>query len=77
MGGYTAVIEKMLEGIVYTSSEYTRMKYDLLNIRLRYKCSIPISSADSIKKITSYMEKHGTGKDRMRAYYYMGGILED
>lgn len=74
----SAVMEcKSLEGIVYTSSEYTRMKYDLLNIRLRYKCSIPISSADSIKKITSYMEKHGTGKDRMRAYYYMGGILED
>lgn len=70
-------VSKSLEGTVYTSSEYTRMKYDLLNIRIRYKRNIPASSADSIRKIVSYMEQHGTGKDKMRAYYYMGGIYED
>ncbi|MGM9620792.1 MAG: hypothetical protein ACI3X4_04980 [Bacteroidaceae bacterium] len=70
-------VSKSLEGTVYTSSEYTRMKYDLLNIRIRYKRNIPASSADSIRKIVSYMEQHGTGKDKMRAYYYMGGIYDD
>lgn len=68
---------KRLEGVVYTTSEYTRMKYDLLNIRLRYKKYIPASSIDSIKKVTSFMEKQGIGKDKMRAYYYMSGIYED
>lgn len=68
---------KDMEGMVYTCSEYVRMKYDLLNIRIRYKQDIPASSTDSIWKVATYMEKYGTDKDKMRVYYYLAGIHED
>lgn len=66
-----------LRNAVYTSSEYARMKFDLLNIRIRYKSDMLASSIDSIKKVSNYMEEHGTETDRMRAYYYMGCIYAD
>lgn len=49
-----------LRNAVYTSSEYARMKFDLLNIRIRYKSDMLASSIDSIKKVSNYMEEHGT-----------------
>ncbi len=66
-----------MQKAVYTSSEYVRMKYDLLTIRIRDKNYMVASSPDSIKKISQYMEKHGTDIDRMRAFFYMGGIYDD
>lgn len=65
-----------LRNPVYRSSEYTRMKFDLLEIRIRYKRDLP-ATLDSIRTVTTYMEKHGTPRDKMRAYYYLGGIYED
>ena len=66
-----------LQNAVYTRSEYTRMKYDLLSVRIRDKNDMLPSSVDSIKKIAHYMEQHGTGRDIMRAYYYLGSIYEE
>lgn len=65
-----------LRNPVYRSSEYTRMKFDLLEIRIRYKRDFP-ATPDSIRTVTTYMEKHGTPRDKMRAYYYLGGIYDD
>lgn len=63
----TAFLEhEMLDG-----SEMVKMKYDLLNIRLRDKLYIIPSSADSIRIICDYFEKHGTVIDKARAHYYM------
>ena len=66
-----------MQNAIYTSSEYVRMKYDLLTIRLRDKSYMTPSSPDSIKKITAYMEKHGSKKDLMRTYYYMGSVYDE
>ena len=66
-----------IQNDIYTSSEYVRMKYDLLCIRIRDKNYMTPSSPDSIKKVTTYMEKNGSSKDIMRAYYYMSSVYDD
>ena len=66
------ILFQNIQNSVYRSTEYVRMKYDLLGIRLRDKSYMMPTSADSIKRITEFMEKHGSKKDCMRAYYYMG-----
>lgn len=66
-----------IEDSISRCTEYERKLYDLLNIRIRIKKDMPASSIDSIKAVAEYMERHGTGKDRMRAYYYLGSIYDD
>lgn len=68
---------RLMQNAVYTCTDYTRMKYDLLCIRIRDKSNIPPSSIDSIRKVTTFMERRGTGKDIMRAYYYMASAYEE
>ena len=71
------ILFQNIQNSVYRSTEYVRMKYDLLGIRLRDKSYMMPTSADSIKRITEFMEKHGSKKDCMRAYYYMGATYAD
>lgn len=71
------ILFQNIQNSVYRSTEYVRMKYDLLGIRLRDKSYMVPTSADSIKRITEFMEKHGSKKDCMRAYYYMGTTYDD
>lgn len=58
-------------------TEYEKKLYDLLNIRIRNKKDMLASSIDSIKTVAEYIEKHGTKKECMRAYYYLGSIYDD
>lgn len=57
--------------------ESVRMQYDLLCIRIRDKQDIIPSSDDSVKRISTYFEKHGTTTQRMRAYHYMASVYRD
>lgn len=70
----------MLDSIrdeVASSSEYVRMKYLLLDMRLRDKAYI-IPQSDSIAKIVlSYFEKNGNGNDLQETYYYVGSTYRD
>lgn len=58
-------------------SEMVKMKYDLLNIRLRDKLYIIPSSDDSIRTVLDYFEKHGTVSDMARSHYYMLCVYRD
>lgn len=68
---------KLIKDSVALCGEITKQRYDLLNIRLRDKQYIVPSSVDSAKVIADYFEKHGTPKDRMRAYHYLSSAYRD
>ncbi len=68
---------RLIQNAVYTCSDYTRMRYDLLCIRIRDKSNMPPSSIDSTRKVTTFMERRGSKKDIMRAYYYMASAYEE
>lgn len=69
----TAFLEhEMLDG-----SEMVKMKYDLLNIRIRDKLYIIPSSDDSIRTVCDYFEEYGTVIDKARAHYYMLRVYRD
>lgn len=68
---------RMIKDSVALCGEITKQRYDLLNIRLRDKQYIVPSSVDSAKVIADYFEKHGTPKDRMRAYHYLSSAYRD
>ena len=58
-------------------SEYTRELYNLLCIRIREKRNMTATAVDSVKSIAEYMERHGVGKTRIRAYYYLASQYDD
>lgn len=60
-----------------TCSEYTRMKYGLLEETLRDKTYTPAKSDIKINNIVNYFDKHGTDKDKQEAYFYKGSAYRD
>lgn len=57
--------------------EHTRMKYDLLRIRLNDKAyNIPASDIP-IRKCLEYFEAHGSDREKQEAYYYAGSVYRD
>ena len=58
-------------------TEYMQNKLALLEIRLRDKAYIMHTSADTIKKLSSFFDKHGSAKEKQEAYYYMGSVYRD
>lgn len=58
-------------------TEHTRMKCDLLDIRLHDKAYIPATSDLRIKQIAAYFDKHGSNSERQEAYYYEGSVYRD
>lgn len=58
-------------------SEYIKMKYDLLKIRLNDKAyHAPISDI-TIKKCISYFESAGSDLEKQEVYYYAGSVYRD
>ena len=62
---------------VRSYGDMTRMKYDLLCVRLRDKQNILPSSADSMKVIMEYFEKSGSSVYKMRSYHYLSSVYRD
>lgn len=58
-------------------TEHTRMKCELLDIRLHDKAYIPATSDLKIKPIVDYFERHGNNTERQEAYYYAGSTYRD
>ena len=58
-------------------TEYMQNKLALLEIRLRDKAYIMHTSSDTIKKLSSFFDKHGSAKEKQEAYYYMGSVYRD
>ena len=70
----------MLDSIqleVVDASEYARMKYELLSIRLRDKADIIPTSDVAIKKLVSYFEQKGTLLEKQEVHYYAGSVYRD
>lgn len=70
----------MLDSIkpeVSDMDEYTKMKCELLNLRLNDKAYHIPSSDIMAKKVVMYFDDHGTDLDRQEAYYYCGSVYRD
>lgn len=62
---------------VLTESETTRMYYQLLTVKASDKCYVPHTSDSLMKAVVSYYERHGTPRQLMEAYYYLGSVYRD
>ena len=71
---------KMLDAIrpqVVSTSEHTKMKCLMLDMRLRDKADRMPASDDSARKIVAYFDNHGTAIERQEAHYYAGSAYRD
>ena len=66
-----------LQDSVQGMSEYVRMKYELLHVRLMDKQDYVPASVDSIKNIMEFFEKNGNEEDVIRSYHYMSSVCRD
>lgn len=63
--------------LVNNSSEHTRMKFELLSLRLNDKAyKIPKSDLLS-KQVVEYFKEHGSSQEQQEAYYYNGSVYRD
>lgn len=54
-----------------------RSRYALLTIKARDKAFIPHTSDTLIRKIVAYYDAHGSTRERVEAYYYLGSVYRD
>lgn len=72
--------QKMLDSLNvgdFNWSEYWRMKYQLLKIRIDDKNYRPVTSDVQVKEVVDYFENHGNNLDRQEAFYYAGSTYRD
>ena len=62
---------------VRKGSEYLQKKCDLLEIRLKDKAYIPVTSDIMVKELVEYFDKKGTNLDKQEAQYYAGSVYRD
>ncbi len=62
---------------VNDASEYDRIKFELLTIRLNDKADILPTSDIPIKKLVCYFEQKGTLLDKQEVHYYAGSVYRD
>ena len=66
-----------LQDSVQGMSEYVKMKYDLLHVRLMDKQDYVPASVDSMKNIMEFFERNGNQDDMIRSYHYMSSVCRD
>lgn len=66
-----------LETKASDGSEYVRMRYDLLDMRLKDIANIKPTSDIKAKRLVEYFESHKSGRDLQEAYYYAGSTYRD
>ena len=72
--------QKMLDSLSTeesSRSEYWRMKYQLLKIRIDDKNYRPVTSDVQVKEVVDYFENHGNNLERQEALYYAGSTYRD
>ena len=62
---------------VQTQSEYIRMKYNLLRVRVNDKADIMPDSDTEVKRLVEYFNKNGDAPERQEALYYAGSVYRD
>ena len=71
---------KMLDAIrpqVVSTSEHTKMKCLMLDMRLRDKADMMPTSDDSARLVASYFDSHGTANERLLAHYLLARTYTD
>ena len=76
----TKAAARMMDSIsveVKSGTEYTRMRYDLLKIRIDDKNDVKPMSDKMIAYLVKYFEENGNNTDRQEAYFYAGSVYRD
>lgn len=76
----TKAAARMMDSIsveVKSGTEYTRMRYDLLKIRIDDKNDVKPMSDNMIAYLVKYFEENGNNTDRQEAYFYAGSVYRD
>lgn len=74
----TKAAARMMDSIsveVKSGTEYTRMRYDLLKIRIDDKNDVKPMSDKMIAYLVKYFEENGNNTDRQEAYFYAGASI--
>ncbi|WP_295435520.1 hypothetical protein [uncultured Prevotella sp.] len=64
-------------GKVSGLSDGDRMRLSLLRAKAQNLAGIVFTSDTAMREVVKYYEQHGTGDDRMLAYYIMGSVYRD
>lgn len=64
-------------GKVSGLSDGDRMRLSLLRAKAQNSAGIVFTSDTAMREVVKYYEQHGTGDDRMLAYYIMGSVYRD
>lgn len=64
-------------GKVSGLSDGDRMRLSLLRAKAQNSAGIVFTSDTAMREVVKYYEHHGTGDDRMLAYYIMGSVYRD
>lgn len=70
-------LEKAGKAGLEDHTEHERKRWDLLRMRLRDKCGIAPTSADSMIQICDYFEHKGSKREQAEACYYMACTYRD
>ena len=76
----TKAAARMMDSIsveVKSGTEYTRMRYDLLKIRIDDKNDVKPMSDKMIAYLVKNFEENGNNTDRQEAYFYAGSVYRD
>ena len=63
-----------LEHKIQSTDEHTLRLWQLLCIKAQDKADHPLTSDSIIKNVVAYFDKHGTPKEQVEAYYYLGRV---
>lgn len=74
---YARTMLDSLEVEVRNMSTHTRMRYDLLSIRLDDKAEIMPSSDFMVKNMLNYFVENGNVYEKQEAYYYAASVYRD
>ena len=66
-----------LEDEIYASSEYVRMKSEMLKLRLQNLACIHLTETKTVKRVIKYFSKHGTSLEQQEVYYIAGSVYRD
>ena len=59
------------------AKQHDKMKFALLKYKAEDKCYVPHLSDSTIKQLCEYFERHGSYREKMEVYYYMGSTYRD
>lgn len=62
---------------VQNADEHTQRLWQMLCIKAQDKADRPLTSDSIIKNVVAYFDKHGTPKEQVVAYYYLGRIYHE